>query len=137
MIRTPIAGLRRRVRTWRAAATTAHRYRHHARPRPVSRDCDVYRAKALEIAEAELRAAAARDIGDWFRFEIGPMQAGPVTAARPFGCRSSHTASTSISLARTSSRPARPTTCHRWHGLLFPMSISRYAHVAQREPHEA
>jgi hypothetical protein len=37
-------------------------------------DIDVYRAKALEIAEAELRAAAARDIGDWFRFEIGPRQ---------------------------------------------------------------
>jgi hypothetical protein len=37
-------------------------------------DIDVYRAKALEIAEAELRAAAARDIGDWFRFELGPKQ---------------------------------------------------------------
>ena len=37
-------------------------------------DIDVYRAKALEIAEAELRAAAARDIGDWFRFELGPRQ---------------------------------------------------------------
>lgn len=34
-------------------------------------DIDVYRAKASEIAEAELREAAARDIGDWFRFEIG------------------------------------------------------------------
>jgi hypothetical protein len=37
-------------------------------------DIDVYRAKALEIAEPELRAAAARDIGDWFRFELGPRQ---------------------------------------------------------------
>jgi len=37
-------------------------------------DIDVYRAKALEIAEAELRAAAARDIGDWFRLELGPRQ---------------------------------------------------------------
>lgn len=37
-------------------------------------DIDVYRAKALEIAEAELREAAARDIGDWFRFDIGPSQ---------------------------------------------------------------
>lgn len=37
-------------------------------------DIDVYRAKALEIAEAELRQAADRDIGDWFRFEIGPSR---------------------------------------------------------------
>ncbi len=35
-------------------------------------DIDVYRAKALEIAEAELREAADRDIGDWFRFDLGP-----------------------------------------------------------------
>lgn len=37
-------------------------------------DIDVYRAKALEVAEAELREAAFRDIGDWFRFEVGPSQ---------------------------------------------------------------
>src|SRR6266545_2600298 len=35
-------------------------------------DIDVYRATAFEIAERELREAADRDIGDWFRFEIGP-----------------------------------------------------------------
>jgi hypothetical protein len=35
-------------------------------------DIDVYRASARRVAERELRAAAARDIGDWFRFEIGP-----------------------------------------------------------------
>jgi hypothetical protein len=34
-------------------------------------DVDVYREAATDIAEAELRDAAARDIGDWFRFEIG------------------------------------------------------------------
>lgn len=37
-------------------------------------DIDVYRAKTLEIAEAELRGAADRDIGDWFRFDVGPSQ---------------------------------------------------------------
>lgn len=37
-------------------------------------DIDVYRAKTLEIAEEELREAAAHDIGDWFRFDIGPSQ---------------------------------------------------------------
>jgi hypothetical protein len=37
-----------------------------------SLDIDVYRAKAREVAEAELRDAAGVDIGDWFRFEIGP-----------------------------------------------------------------
>ena len=35
-------------------------------------DIDVYRAKSVDAAEADLREAAARDIGDWFRFEIGP-----------------------------------------------------------------
>lgn len=53
-------------------------------------DVDLYRSTALEVAEAELRQAAQQDIGDWFRFEIGPRQtltAGavgvrlPVTAA--------------------------------------------------------
>jgi hypothetical protein len=38
-------------------------------------DVDVYRAEATGIAEADLRAAASRDIGDWFRFEIGPARA--------------------------------------------------------------
>lgn len=38
-------------------------------------DVDVYRAQATKVAEADLRAAASRDIGDWFRFEIGPARA--------------------------------------------------------------
>lgn len=39
-------------------------------------DVDVYRqASSREIAEAELRGAAARDIGDWFTFEIGARHA--------------------------------------------------------------
>ncbi|HDL48642.1 MAG TPA: hypothetical protein ENH33_01595 [Actinobacteria bacterium] len=37
-------------------------------------DVDLYRSAALEVAEAELRRAAQHDIGDWFRFEIGPRQ---------------------------------------------------------------
>lgn len=37
-------------------------------------DIDLYRAKSADAAEADLRQAAARDIGDWFRFEIGPRQ---------------------------------------------------------------
>jgi Nucleotidyl transferase AbiEii toxin, Type IV TA system len=40
-------------------------------------DVDVYRERAREVAEAELREAAGRDIGDWFRFETG--------AGRPVG----------------------------------------------------
>jgi hypothetical protein len=40
-------------------------------------DVDVYRARAREVAEAELRDAAGHDIGDWFRFDIG--------AGRPVG----------------------------------------------------
>lgn len=39
-----------------------------------SLDIDVYREKARDVAEAELREAADRDIGDWFRFELGPSQ---------------------------------------------------------------
>ena len=38
-------------------------------------DVDVYRGIAADVAERELRSAAAKDIGDWFRFEIGPPQA--------------------------------------------------------------
>jgi hypothetical protein len=34
-------------------------------------DIDLYRGRARDVAEAELRQAAGRDIGDWFRFEIG------------------------------------------------------------------
>src|SRR5438132_4554859 len=37
-----------------------------------SLDIDVYRAVTQPIAEADARRAAALDIGDWFRFEIGP-----------------------------------------------------------------
>ncbi len=37
-------------------------------------DIDVYRAKARDIAERELREAADRDIGDWFRFEVRRSQ---------------------------------------------------------------
>ena len=34
----------------------------------------MYRAQASGVAEAELRDAVAPDIGDWFRFEIGPRR---------------------------------------------------------------
>lgn len=37
-------------------------------------DVDLYRSTAVEISESDLRAAARQDIGDWFRFEIGPGQ---------------------------------------------------------------
>jgi len=36
-----------------------------------SLDVDLYREAAREMAEEELRRAAAADIADWFRFEIG------------------------------------------------------------------
>jgi hypothetical protein len=38
-------------------------------------DIDVYRAAAREVAEVDLREAAVRDIGDWFRFALGPSRA--------------------------------------------------------------
>ena len=37
-----------------------------------SLDIDLYRASARDVAQAELRQAAASDIEDWFRFEVGP-----------------------------------------------------------------
>jgi hypothetical protein len=37
-------------------------------------DIDLYREVAREIAVADLREAAALDLGDWFRFEIGPSR---------------------------------------------------------------
>jgi hypothetical protein len=36
---------------------------------------DIYRAEASDTAEVQLREAADRYIGDWFRFEIGPSRA--------------------------------------------------------------
>jgi hypothetical protein len=44
-------------------------------------DLDVYRAGPVELVEAELRAAADLDIGDWFRFEsdtVVPLAGGVV-----------------------------------------------------------
>lgn len=38
-------------------------------------DIDMYRGIAAEVAERELREAAGKDIGDWFRFAVGPAQA--------------------------------------------------------------
>jgi hypothetical protein len=35
-------------------------------------DIDGFRHASREVAEALLREAAAQDIGDWFRFEVGP-----------------------------------------------------------------
>jgi hypothetical protein len=39
-----------------------------------SLDIDLYRHAGHEKAESDLRAAAAADIGDWFRFELGNSQ---------------------------------------------------------------
>ncbi len=44
-------------------------------------DIDIYRERARELAEAELREAASRDIGDWFTFELGPGRAVASDAA--------------------------------------------------------
>jgi hypothetical protein len=44
-------------------------------------DIDVYREAARDVAEADLRAAAARDIGDWFAFEIGAARSVADAAA--------------------------------------------------------
>jgi hypothetical protein len=38
-------------------------------------DVDLYREVEREVAQADLRDAAANDIGDWFRFEVGPARA--------------------------------------------------------------
>lgn len=35
-------------------------------------DVDVYREQVAPEAEVDLRAAVGREIGDWFRFEVGP-----------------------------------------------------------------
>ena len=40
-----------------------------------SLDIDAYREVAREVAEADLRRAATTDLGDWFRFELGPGSA--------------------------------------------------------------
>jgi len=45
-------------------------------------DVDLYRAVAREVAETDLREAAIRDIGDWFRFEIGAARADAASDVR-------------------------------------------------------
>lgn len=40
-----------------------------------SLDIDLFRYVRRDVAEAELRRAAGRDIGDWFRFELSPTRA--------------------------------------------------------------
>jgi hypothetical protein len=50
-------------------------------------DIDLYRVVVGRSVETDLRAAAARDLGDWFRFEIGqaqPMEGGVRLPARAF-----------------------------------------------------
>lgn len=44
-------------------------------------DVDIYRERSREVAEAELREAASRDIGDWFRLELGAGRAVATDAA--------------------------------------------------------
>jgi Nucleotidyl transferase AbiEii toxin, Type IV TA system len=39
-----------------------------------TRDVDVYREAAREVAERDLRNSASRDIGDWFRLELAASQ---------------------------------------------------------------
>lgn len=48
-------------------------------------DIDVYREAAREVAEAELCEAAGRDIGDWFRFEIGAPRPVETTCSLGLG----------------------------------------------------
>jgi hypothetical protein len=42
---------------------------------------DIYRERTRELAEADLREAASRDIGDWFSFELGPRRPVATDAA--------------------------------------------------------
>ena len=44
-------------------------------------EIDLYRAAARDQAEADVRRAAGMDLGDWFRFEVGPAQ--QLTPATP------------------------------------------------------
>jgi hypothetical protein len=44
-------------------------------------DVDIYRDIRRDVAESELREAIANDIGDWFRFEVGPRR--PVAGGAP------------------------------------------------------
>jgi hypothetical protein len=49
-----------------------------------SLDVFVYREVAREVAEADLREAVGRDLGDWFRFEVGvPVITGNAAVRLP------------------------------------------------------
>jgi hypothetical protein len=55
---------------WIIKGATAFARPWHRHPGTI--DIALYREVAREIAAADLREAAALDLGDWFRFEIGP-----------------------------------------------------------------
>lgn len=63
-------------------------------------DIDLYREVAREIAVADLREAAALDLGDWFRFEIGPPRP---PASRPHGDNGGASSSLCSQLSRAGS----------------------------------
>jgi hypothetical protein len=67
-------------------------------------DIDVYRATAPEDAEAALREAASRDIGDWFSFELG---AGRPTDVGAKGLRLPVTSPTRSSRCSSVTVPSR------------------------------
>lgn len=50
-------------------------------------DLDVFREAERQVAESDLREAASLDIGDWFRFEIGPPRAAGAGAGVRFPVR--------------------------------------------------
>lgn len=56
---------------WIVKGATALLARELAVRRTVDVDIDIYRNTGRDAAEHDLRAAAARDLGDWFRFETG------------------------------------------------------------------
>jgi hypothetical protein len=62
-------------------------------------DIDLYREISLAVAEADLRLAAAADIGDWFRFDVG--------AATPVGTVGVRLPVTSVITSRSCRRSDR------------------------------
>jgi hypothetical protein len=98
-----------------------------------TRDVDIYREAAREVAERDLRNSASRDAGDWFRLELAASQPTsdgargvrvPVTAhigTTPVGYRSRPS-----SALLTAATPVKPADRSTWARGRRPRAVAHH-----------
>ena len=92
-----------------------------------SLDVDVYREVARDVAEADLRAAADRDLGDWFRFEIGAAaitgdSAVRLSAKAVIGATDKYGRRTTIGASRSTALPTDRAQLEKGPGTIISLS---------------